>query len=265
MNGTGAEAIGNRGWRTWGARGLALAVLGTFAWGGHAAPVAPAPVAVPLGNGDVNGDGAYNLSDAVYFLNWLFQAGPEPIAIDVAPAPNRSELPATGRTLCTNPDGSLVPCVEAVCAGQDGAYQSGCSGEGRFEDHGDGTVTDHCTGLMWQRETADMNADGRVDDTDWLDWCGSLAYCEALSFAGYEDWRLPNVRELSSLVDYGRSFPAIDPLFGVGPFGCYYTSSPLIGGPGPGQFTVDFGLGLVGGGGPGLPCHVRAVRKAPSR
>jgi hypothetical protein len=48
-----------------------------------------------------------------------------------------------------------------------------------------------------------------------LGWWQALDYCESLSFVGHDDWRLPNVRELQSIVDYGRSEPAISPVFGA--------------------------------------------------
>jgi hypothetical protein len=137
--------------------------------------------------------------------------------------------------------------------------------DGRFVDHGDGTVTDTCTGLMWQRQTGDVDADGGIGEQDLVTWCGGLAYCEGLTLGGHDDWRLPNVRELQSLVDYGRTWPALDPVFEApGGFSCYMSSTSLRGGPGPGVFTVDFGMGLVGGGG-GVVCHVRAVRDSASR
>lgn len=71
----------------------------------------------------------------------------------------------------------------------------------RLSDNGDGTVTDTCTGLMWQRETA------RGPYT----WQQALQYCEGLNLAGHGDWRLPDVHELQSIVDYGRRRPSIDP------------------------------------------------------
>ncbi len=77
-------------------------------------------------------------------------------------------------------------------------------------DNGDGTITDAATGLTW------MQADSGVG----LNWEEALAYCESLDTAGYDDWRLPNAKELQSIVDYGRSpdtsnSAAIDPLFNV--------------------------------------------------
>jgi hypothetical protein len=84
--------------------------------------------------------------------------------------------------------------------------------EGRFIDNEDGTVTDTCTGLMWQKETAHINANGTIDDD--VHWCEALQYCENLELAGYTDWHLPNVKELQS-VDYGRVNSAVDPVFGA--------------------------------------------------
>jgi hypothetical protein len=62
-----------------------------------------------------------------------------------------------------------------------------------------GTVTDPSTGLMWQQESAGP-----------MFWEEALNYCEGLSLGGYNDWRLPNINELESLVDYARYGPAID-------------------------------------------------------
>ena len=63
-----------------------------------------------------------------------------------------------------------------------------------------GTVTDTLTGLMWQKAT--------VPET--YTWEDALSYCDDLSLAGYTDWRLPSIKELSSIVDYDRFNPAID-------------------------------------------------------
>lgn len=81
-------------------------------------------------------------------------------------------------------------------------------GENQYQDNGDGTVTDLSTGLMWQQ----------ADDGVGRNWEEALAYAEDLELAGYADWRLPNARELQSILDYTRSMqatgsPAIDPVF----------------------------------------------------
>lgn len=65
------------------------------------------------------------------------------------------------------------------------------------------TVTDQATGLEWQR----------ADDATARTWENALSYCADLSLNGQTDWRLPNVRELKSIVDHTRYSPAIDPVF----------------------------------------------------
>jgi hypothetical protein len=169
---------------------------------------------VPVGNGDANGDGRIDISDAVYTLSWLFTGGPAPVPIE-CPTPGGMGLPDTGQTKCYDAAGAEVSCDNAPCPDPDGSYETGCPMESRFVDNGDGTVTDTCTWLMWQKDTADVGMVGA---------CEALAYCENLSFAGHDDWRLPNVRELQSIVDYGRSEPAIDPIFAAFPH-MYWSST----------------------------------------
>jgi hypothetical protein len=88
----------------------------------------------PWGNGDCNIDGRSDLADAVYLLSYLFADGRAPGEIPGC-------LPATGQTRIAQPH-------------DDGGYQAGCPVQGRFIDNGDGTVTDRCTGLMWQQQKA---------------------------------------------------------------------------------------------------------------
>ncbi len=81
-------------------------------------------------------------------------------------------------------------------------------GINRFENNEDGTITDEATGLMWMQ---DDNGEGVL-------WQDALAYAEGKEFAGYSDWRLPDAKELQSIVDYTRSpattnSAAIDQLF----------------------------------------------------
>jgi hypothetical protein len=69
-----------------------------------------------------------------------------------------------------------------------------------FVDNGDGTVTDNATGLMWAQE----------DNGEAVDWENALAYAQDATIAGYDDWRLPNAKELQSIADYSGVFPAMD-------------------------------------------------------
>ncbi|MFY0714068.1 DUF1566 domain-containing protein [Seonamhaeicola sp. NFXS20] len=70
-----------------------------------------------------------------------------------------------------------------------------------FVDNNDGTITDKATGLMWQK----------VDDGNTYNWVDALEYAKNSALANYNDWRLPNTKELQSIVDYDKkTFPAID-------------------------------------------------------
>lgn len=67
----------------------------------------------------------------------------------------------------------------------------------KFKDNGNGTVTDNDTKLMWQQGEGGKMA-----------WDSAIAYCKNLSLAGYNDWRLPNIEELKSIIDVEKK-PAI--------------------------------------------------------
>jgi hypothetical protein len=82
-------------------------------------------------------------------------------------------------------------------------------------DDQDGTVTDTATGLMWQKETA----------PGAFSWNEALAYCENLTLAGHEDWRLPTIKELRSLVRYDTFDPSIDSEFFTDTVSSYYWSA----------------------------------------
>lgn len=89
-------------------------------------------------------------------------------------------------------------------SGQMGKYVRAVRGEvstiNNFVDNGDGTISDLSTGLMWMMD----------DNGEGVEWEDALAYSEDLDFAGYDDWRLPDVKELQSIVDYSGTYPAID-------------------------------------------------------
>jgi hypothetical protein len=84
-----------------------------------------------------------------------------------------------------------------------------------YIDNGDGTVSDATTGLMWQQKDDGLNRT----------WEEALSYCEGLKIGEYDDWRLPNLRELESILVYSNQ-PTIDPVFEC--IGYYYVSSTTV-------------------------------------
>jgi len=74
-------------------------------------------------------------------------------------------------------------------------------GKNSFVDNADNTITDRATGLMWMKS----------DSGTTMNWKEALNYAENLNYAGYSDWRLPNTKELQSIVDYTRAPDAVDP------------------------------------------------------
>jgi hypothetical protein len=212
-------------------------------------------------------------------------------------------LPASGQVTSFTADKNdgigdpvSVPDDGTVQAGQPLAYG----------DNGDGTITDRNTGLMWEKKS---NDDGLHDqDTayfwsgngtqetiwDWLDdlnntcanddtvecTAGGETDCEnagiggACGFAGYRDWRIPNIRELQTIVNYGASGPLVDAVFSTEcPEGCtvldcsctrgstYWQSTTSPTGP-VNAFVVSFGDGVVATPTKETSAFVRAVRYA---
>lgn len=118
----------------------------------------------------------------------------------------RAPVPKTGQTGCWNTGGTSIVCPGT---GHDGEYQKGVAWPNpRFTDNGDGTATDNLTGLIWLKNANCYGAqvwDNAILSTKTLNSgeCG-------LSDGSLEgDWRLPNVRELHSLIDYGNYRPAL--------------------------------------------------------
>lgn len=71
-----------------------------------------------------------------------------------------------------------------------------------------GTVADKTTNLIWQDDYRDNN--NSVKQASYHD---ALSYCESLALGKKDDWRLPNINELYSLVDKERTYPALDSTF----------------------------------------------------
>jgi hypothetical protein len=147
---------------------------------------------------------------------------------------NYAPVPKTGQTT-------------SLAAGDDGALHMGvASPTPRFTDNGNGTVTDNLTGLIWMK-----NANAFGEKT----WDQAVIVAKNLktgddgtgltdgSKAG--DWRLPNLREFQSLIDYGRMNPALPdnhPFTGVQAW-YYWTSTTYASDT---TLAWDMGIGISG-------------------
>ena len=121
------------------------------------------------------------------------------VSVTIA-APAR--LPKTGQTACYDADGNGISCTGT---GQDGDLQKGVVWPiPRFTNNNDQTITDNLTGLMW---TQNGNAPGPDVCTPGVtkNWQQGMDYAACLNtnnYLGHNDWRLPNMIELRSLVHY---------------------------------------------------------------
>lgn len=100
----------------------------------------------------------------------------------------------------------------------------------RFTDNGDGTITDKATGLMWKKcSEGQTGADCAGGVADTYMWQGALQQAQAVSsgvgFAGHTDWRVPNIKELDSIVEERCSAPAINLSVFPNTVGNYWSSS----------------------------------------
>jgi hypothetical protein len=132
---------------------------------------------------------------------------------------NAEKFPATGQTKCSSA-GNSGQEIDCAGTGQDGEIQAG--GHLHYTDNGD-TITDDNTKLEWEKK---LNWDTQEDQTNLHDADNTYTWGDAFDvfikdlntepcFAEHCDWRLPNVKELQSIVDYDRLRPAIDPIFVV--------------------------------------------------
>jgi PAS domain S-box-containing protein len=81
-------------------------------------------------------------------------------------------------------------------------------------------------GLMWQGCPQGTSGDEcGAGIITWSTWEAALAYCEELSLGGLSDWRLPDINELQSIVDYRYESLSIDPDVFPGPSNSGWTST----------------------------------------
>ena len=168
-------------------------------------------------------------------------------------------------------DSQVIPRLDQCCGGvpktgQTESYAPGDDGDlqmgipwpfPRFIDNEDGTVTDNLTHLMWTKNAQQISG--------IMTWYAAVNACNDLIFADYDDWRLPNAKELLSLIDYSQDQPVLPidhPFINVMPGNHYWwcwTSTKQI-------YNIDYanivgiGHGEIGGAGRAYPQWVWAVR-----
>ncbi|HID69195.1 MAG TPA: DUF1566 domain-containing protein [Desulfobacterales bacterium] len=137
-----------------------------------------------------------------------------PVSIKAA---NWHPLSDTGHVACYDIKGFESDCPEVGqrLYGQDAQYQGTAAA---YRDNGNQTISDLRSGLMWS------NFSDNIQRT----WKGAISYCDELIFADETDWRLPSKFELESIVDYGRSYPAMNQVFSC-ESSFYWSATPHVG------------------------------------
>ena len=171
----------------------------------------------------------------------------------------------TGNTSFLFPDTGYTKCHDADCPppgnpeATDGSYLINPPSQ---SSNGDDTVSDNNTGLIWQQE----------DDNQLYSWYkASGTYhkrynkntsdvCGNLTLGGYTDWRLPAIKELESIVHYGKSSPAIDSsAFSNTKSTCYWSTDTYAANPAYG-WAISFDSGQITGNTKEYNCYTRCVR-----
>jgi len=124
----------------------------------------------------------------------------------------------------------------------------------RFTDNGDGTVTDENTKMMWIKDPSHAGI-GEI-----YTWNGALDAPESFSYAGYDDWQLPTVEQLSILRNAGEADPKIDSEF-ICESAKYWVSSEY---DGTNAFAVNFENGELGKSEKSNKHYIRLIRNIVS-
>jgi len=213
MAGGGVVSAGGIGSLGGGTGGDGVPAMGGMAGGGGSVPGGASGIAGATGNGPVFGMSCTTNGDC-----------------------------PSGSTCC---DGSSESCDGTRLPSGDG------TNSGEFVVSVDGsTVTDTITGLVWQsdgsgaRSGCNGGVNGAGSGNLTCTWSEAQAYCAGLSLGGLSGWRLPAVKELSTIVDLTRDTPSIDQFaFPNTPSYWFWTSSPHASPRGSAASWVDFGGG----------------------
>jgi len=137
----------------------------------------------------------------------------------------------------------------------------------RYQNNADGTITDLNNGLMWQQcNMGQSGADCTLGADSTYTWDAALQIVEQINtndgFASYTDWRLPNIKELFSLVEVACSSPSINLTFFPNSGLAYWSSTPANGTNGR-SWILNFDEGNNSTTDRNLEHIVRLVRGGP--
>jgi len=121
----------------------------------------------------------------------------------------------------------LSICAEPFC---DASHLKASTPSARFQVQSD-TVVDTRTGLMWQKCQYGLDGNtcesGSVQAVNWGEALLQVPVINSSGYGGYSDWRLPNIRELSTLIELQCANPAVNRSVFPGAQGVHiWTSSP---------------------------------------
>ena len=249
------------------------------------------PKAIGQVCGDLDGNGSVVATDALLVLNTA--VGTPTVPPLICPADTCGDGVIDAEEECDQAELGAATCESQTLygsgleCGADCTFDtSGCS-ETRYVDNGDGTVTDHQTGLQWEQKTDDDTVHDKDNTYTWSDsgappdgqafvtLLGTLNACVEApgfpptdvqgGFAGHCDWRLPTIVEIQTLVDTtatgcGSGTACIDPIFGP-TINYNYWSSTTFAENTDFAWYCDFDVGQVEEAGKSFAGHVRAVRR----
>lgn len=135
-----------------------------------------------------------------------------------------------------------------------------------LSDNYNGTVTDLGATLMWQQCSAPSTETNCTISPSLYNWDNALAYCNGLTLANYTNWRLPNVKELHSLIDVTKTTaPSINTFIFPDTQSAYYWSSTTSVGTSSYAWYVDFNISggrfvMTSGNDKTIGNYVRCVR-----
>lgn len=175
------------------------------------------------------------------------------------PGPVGFGIPDTGQTLCYDVAGAVIPCpAPAAALAQDGSYQPAVSQQNYATQSpaaGTSVTVDNITGLMWVTNPLDALIGGAYT------WLNAINACENLNYATYSDWRLPNVKELLSIVNRQNLNPTINTTYFLNTQNSnYWSSTSAAIDPSNFAWFVAFGIPNLGYNLKNNTGYVRCVR-----